>query len=190
MKKTIFYPLTHVLYRICRHCVGIMEAWNMGIKVRESKGKLYLDIYWKGRRWWEPLHLSVCTDKKQHREILKMAEICRGKREAQIVSDEWGFLGLLAGKKALYAYVQGLSSKRTKTGRLHLMLGKLKDFPRGGEAIQIGQITAKWLEDFRGYLLKDCGLKQNSAASYYTAVCRLYGRRFGRISYQGTPPMG
>jgi hypothetical protein len=31
----------------------------MGVKVRSSKGKLFLDINWKGRRWWEATHLDA-----------------------------------------------------------------------------------------------------------------------------------
>jgi site-specific recombinase XerD len=141
----------------------------MGVNVRISKGKLYLDIYWNGRRWWEALHLSVCSQSKQNKAILKLAEVCRSKREAQIVSGEWGLLDPLAGKVSLYSYVQGLGAKRTKKNRLNSVLGKLKSYP-GGETLQLGQVTAKWVENFRDYLLNECGLKQNTAASYETAI--------------------
>jgi site-specific recombinase XerD len=146
-----------------------MEAWKMGVKVRISKGKLYLDIYWNGRRWWEPLRLSVCPDNRQNKAIMKLAEVCRSKREAQIVSGEWNLLDPIAGKTPLYSYIQGLGAKRTKRNRLNSVLVKLKNYP-GGETLQLGQITAKWFENFRDYLLKDCGLKQNTAASYETAI--------------------
>jgi len=31
----------------------------MGVKIREKRGYLYLDVYWNGQRHWEALHLSV-----------------------------------------------------------------------------------------------------------------------------------
>jgi hypothetical protein len=49
----------------------------MGVKIREKRGKLYLDIYAGGRRAWEALHLTLTSDKKQNKEIMRLAEICR-----------------------------------------------------------------------------------------------------------------
>jgi hypothetical protein len=58
----------------------------MGVKIRENRGKLYLDINWNGRRRWESLYLTVSTDKQQNREIMRLAEICRSRRESQLAA--------------------------------------------------------------------------------------------------------
>jgi hypothetical protein len=49
----------------------------MGVKVREKRGKLYLDIYHGGKHSWESLHMSLTKDRGRNREILRLAEICR-----------------------------------------------------------------------------------------------------------------
>ena len=64
----------------------------MGVKVRINKGKFYLDVYYSGKRHWESLGLTVSTDKQQNKEIIRLAEVCRSKREAQIASGEWGLI--------------------------------------------------------------------------------------------------
>ncbi|MDR0643452.1 MAG: integrase, partial [Treponema sp.] len=64
----------------------------MGVKIRQKGKKLYLDIYVKGARRWEALHLTLTQDKAQNKEIKRLAEMCRAKREMQVVSGEWGLL--------------------------------------------------------------------------------------------------
>jgi integrase len=142
----------------------------MGVKIRINKGKFYLDIHVNGNRTWESLHLSVSTDKKQNREIMRLAEICRSKREAQIVSGEWGLLDPVESKKTLYAYLSELGEGRSKQkDRVVKVKPYLEKYP-GGTTIQIGQITDKWFSGFQDYLLKNSGLSKSSANSYAAAV--------------------
>jgi integrase len=142
----------------------------MGVKVRINRGKLFLDIYVNGKRTWEALHLSVSEDKKQNREIMHLAEICRSKREAQIVSGEWGLLDPVGGKKSLYAYLDELGKGRNRRkDRVIKVQPYLEKYP-GGTTIQIGQITDKWFSGFQEYLLKESGLSKSSANSYAAAV--------------------
>jgi hypothetical protein len=58
----------------------------MGVKIRVKRGKLYLDIYAGGKRTWEALYLTLTTDKSQNKEIMRLAEICRSKRETQLLT--------------------------------------------------------------------------------------------------------
>ncbi|MDR1987039.1 MAG: tyrosine-type recombinase/integrase, partial [Treponema sp.] len=141
----------------------------MGVKLRENKGKLYLDINWKGKRKWESLHLSVCPDKRQNREIMRLAEICRSKREAQLVSGEWGLLDPVSGKKTLYGYLEELAKERCPNDRSRKVLLYLQAYP-GGESIRLDQVTEKWFENFQHHLLKNTGLSSASANSYAFAV--------------------
>jgi integrase len=141
----------------------------MGVKIRESRGKLYLDINWNGRRKWESLHLSVSSDKQQNREIMRLAEICRSKREAQIVSGEWGLLDPVNGKKTLYLYLEELSRERDPKDRTRKVLRHLKAYP-GGDTIRLDQVNERWFENFQKHLLKNTGLSGASANSYAAAV--------------------
>jgi hypothetical protein len=61
----------------------------MGVKVRENRGKLYLDIWQNGRRKWESLGLTLTSDEQQNKELMRIAELCRSKREIQIVEGKW-----------------------------------------------------------------------------------------------------
>jgi hypothetical protein len=70
----------------------------MGVKVR---GKLYLDIYMGGKRMWEALQLTLTNDKVQNKKIIRMAEICRSKKETQLLSGSWDIQDPIAGRKNL-----------------------------------------------------------------------------------------
>jgi integrase len=140
----------------------------MGVKIRINKGKFYLDIHTNGRRTWESLHLSVSPDRKQNREILRLAEICRSKREAQIASGEWGLLDPVKGKRSLYGYMEELGKDRDKKDMVNKCLKYLKEYQ--GENIAIGQVTEKWIEDFQIYLLRDTGLSKTTASRYSSAI--------------------
>jgi hypothetical protein len=61
----------------------------MGVKVRIKRGKLYLDIYLNGQRKWESLGLTLTSDEQQNKEVMHTAELCRSKREIQIVEKKW-----------------------------------------------------------------------------------------------------
>jgi integrase len=140
----------------------------MGVKIRINRGKFYLDIHVNGRRTWESLHLSVSTDKKQNKEILRLAEICRSKREAQIMSGEWGLLDPIEGKRSLYGYMEELGKDRDKKAQINKCLKYLRDYQGGN--IAIGQVAEKWLEDFQTYLLKETGLSKTTASRYSSAI--------------------
>jgi hypothetical protein len=58
----------------------------MSVKVWEKRGKLYLDIYIGGKRTWEALRLTLTPDRAQNKEIMRFAEICRSKRETQLLT--------------------------------------------------------------------------------------------------------
>jgi integrase len=140
----------------------------MGVKIRINRGKFYLDIHVNGKRTWESLHLSVSTDKKQNKEIMRLAEICRSKREAQIMSGEWGLLDPIEGKRSLYSYMEELGKTRDKKEQVNKVLKYLKEYQGGN--IAIGQVTEKWIEDFQTYLLKETGLSKTTASRYSSAI--------------------
>jgi hypothetical protein len=85
----------------------------MGVSVRVHKGKIYLDIWYNGKRKREPLGLTIPADKTQKVEIMRLAEVCKSKREAQILSGEWGLIDPVGGKQTLIEYMNGIAGGRT-----------------------------------------------------------------------------
>ena len=47
----------------------------MSVKIREQRGKLYLDVYQNGVRKWESLHITLSDDKKQNKERFRQGGI-------------------------------------------------------------------------------------------------------------------
>jgi len=139
----------------------------MGVKIRINKGKVYLDVYANGQRRWESLSLTVPNDKQQAKEIMRLAEICRSKREAQILSGEWGLIDPISGKQTLSEYIETMNKDKRSTIAKALKFINLHD--RGN--ISLANITEKWLEDFQDFLLRDTKLAKRTA-SHYEGVVR------------------
>jgi integrase len=140
----------------------------MGVSIRIHKGKIYLDIWHNGRRKWESLGLTLPSDKTQRAEIMRLAEVCKSKREAQILSGEWGMVDPVGGKQTLIEYMNGIAEGRGQNDFAHKAVKHLEDFPGGN--ISLGGVTEKWLEDFQEYLLKETDLSKKTIAHYSGAV--------------------
>jgi len=136
----------------------------MSVKVREKRGKLYLDIYQSGKRTWESLHLELTKDKTQDKEIWRLAEICRSKRETQLLTGAWNINDPIAGKISLIGYMEEYSKNYKSPNTVGCCIKYIKEFHSG--SIQLIQVTSKWVDDFQGFLLKKDNLSQGSAAFY------------------------
>ena len=142
----------------------------MGIKVREKRGKLYLDVYVEGRRTWEALGLTLSNDPAINKETMRLAEYARSKREQQIFSGQWGLQDKMRAKMPLYTYLEKMSEGRDKSkDRVCRVLPHLERYP-GGKDIQLGQVSSKWFKNLQDYLLRDGELSEQSASSYAFAV--------------------
>jgi integrase len=124
----------------------------MSVKVREKRGKLYLDIYVGGKRTWEALHLTLTTDKNQNKEIIRMAEICRSKRETQLLAGSWDIQDPIAGRKKLITYLEECAKARVNNDYITGCIRYLKEYTNGS-AIQLSQITPQWIDGFQHFLL-------------------------------------
>ena len=83
----------------------------MSVKIREQRGKLYLDIYQGGVQKWESLHITLSDDKKQNKELYRLAEVCRSKREAQLLAGEWDIKTDGTGRVSLIAYLNSYKER-------------------------------------------------------------------------------
>jgi hypothetical protein len=134
----------------------------MSVKVREKRGKLYLDIYQGGNRTWEALHLELTKDKAQNKEIWRLAELCRSKREMQLLSGAWDINDPIAGKISLIGYMEKHSKNYKNPSVVNCCIKYIKEFHSGG--IQLIQVTPKWIDDFQNFLLKKDNLSRSSAS--------------------------
>jgi site-specific recombinase XerD len=146
----------------------------MSVKVREKRGKLYLDIYQRGKRTWESLHLTLTKDKMQDKELWRVAEIIRSKRETQILTGAWDIHNPDAGKISLVGYLKECSKNYKNPSPVNCCINYIKEFHGG--SIQLVQVTTKWVDEFQKFLLKKDNLSQSSA-EYYSRILRSALRR-------------
>jgi integrase len=142
----------------------------VSVKVREKRGKLYLDVYHAGKRTWEALHLTLTKDKAQNKEIMRHAEICRSKREMQLLSGAWDLQDPVASKKRLIPYLEEYTKHYASPGIVRSCIYQIKKY-RNGEALLVSQVSVKWFEDFQNHLLHDTALAIASVCAY-TKVLR------------------
>jgi len=142
----------------------------MGVNIWVNRNQIYLDIYTNGQRKREKLEgLTIIGNKAVDKETMRLAEIAKAKRAQQVFSEEWGLIDPVAGKQTLFEYVTKLAAKRVRNDRMNRVRKYLKAYP-GGDSIQIGQVSEKWVKDFQDYLLNDTKLTASSAWAYCSAL--------------------
>ncbi|MDR2589334.1 MAG: site-specific integrase [Spirochaetales bacterium] len=137
----------------------------MGVKIREKRGKLYLDIYLGGKRTWETLRLTLTPDKAQNKEIWRLAEVCRSQRETQLLAGAWNIQDPISSKKTMETYLEEYSKTYKTPGHVLGVVKHVKNFGNGA-AIQVCQITPNWVDQFQQYLLNKASLSHTSALAY------------------------
>ena len=143
----------------------------MGVKVRKrmraKKEALFLDIYHQGKRKFEYLGLFLTDDKSHNRDVMKLAEMQRAKRELDLQYADFGFVSDTRKKENFVEYFDKLVKARTADrSSWACTLKKLKTFSDGN--IRFDHITPEWLEDFQKYLLSE--ISQITAWHYYSNI--------------------
>jgi hypothetical protein len=141
----------------------------MGVKIREKRGKLYLDIYAGGKRAWEALHLAVTPDKNRNKEIMRLAEICRSQKESQLPAGSWDIQDPIAGRKKLITYLEECANARENNDYITGCVRYLKKY-NNGNTIQLTQITPQFVDGFQQYLLSGTGISPTTAYDYSKAI--------------------
>jgi hypothetical protein len=141
----------------------------MSVKIRKKRGKLYLDIYDAGKRTWEALHLTLTHDKDQDKEIMRLVEICRSKRETQLLTGSWDIQDPIAGREKLINYLESCAAERKNNDYITGYIRYLKRY-QNGDTIQLVQITPQFINGFQQFLLNDTGLSPTSAYNYSKAI--------------------
>ena len=145
----------------------------MGISIREKRGRLYLDVYWKGERHWETLGLTVGPNKTTRSEAYRLAEKIKTKWEYQLVSEQYGFTDLIKAKQTFMEYATEESRKMPVKSAIPKALPYIT---RYAGKIQISGIDELWLEGFQEFLKKQDTIGPATQARYYAAVVQLLNK--------------
>jgi len=122
-----------------------------------------------GKRTWEALHLTLTTDRIQNKEIMRMAEICRSKRETQLLAGSWDIQDPIAGRKKLITYLDELAKAKVSNDYIVGCVRYLKKYSNG-DTIQLSQITPQWIDGFQQFLLSGTKLSPTTAYDYSKAI--------------------
>ena len=142
----------------------------MSIRLRKRrlpswKIQLYLAIYSSGHRRYEALNLFLTNNGSQNKEILRLAEAIRAKRELDAHADAEGITSPWKRDTNFFDYAQKVYDIKTPlTKRCYVdACTHLKAF--AGEHLRFVAINERVCADFRTFLLGR--LSRNSAASYF-----------------------
>lgn len=162
----------------------------MGVKLREreldsGKTSLYLDIYHKGKRNYEFLDLHLGSDRKKNREVRRLAEAIRSKRELQLYNNQYDFV-LKDDDLTLTDFIINLkeSSNKTSAKNYGSVLYHLDNFHKK-EKVKFDDLTAAWLEGFRAYLLSK--VKKSTARTYFLIFRSVLNKAAAKGHIKGNP---
>ncbi len=157
----------------------------MSVSIRIKGQNLYLDVIQNRQHHWESLHMKLSTDPTERKEQMKLAEICRAKREMQIVTGAWNLTDATAGKQSLINYMKDYQNKLNKSRKkgFNQTIKYLEKYKYGN--VQLSSVNARWVQDFQNWLLNNNGLLQSTASLYSTIVrqCLLSAAKERIISY-------
>ena len=123
----------------------------MGVKVQVIKNIYYLAITHNGHRHYESLHMKR-SGTKLDREMDRIAEMCRAKREMQLVCSDYDISDATGSRMLMYDYIKALAGgdqKSQHTGCLKY----IEEYPEG-TTIRLKDVSTEWLTKFQSWLLK------------------------------------
>ena len=143
----------------------------MSIKLRTKdtgKGKsLYLDIYHNKKRQYEFLEMYLTGNKANDKEVLRVAETIRAKREIELYSNDNGIIPKHKRQMNFVDYFKSIADKKPKSEKAwRNTLKLLTEYTKG--SIPIGAINESWLEELKGFLVTR--VSNNTAHTYFSKI--------------------
>lgn len=155
--------------------VKITVKMKQSVKLRQRKMpsgniSLYLDIYHKGVRTYEYLHLYLSPDRKdkeKNRQTMMLAEAICAKRLVEVRNGQYGFKSPVS--VSLHQYVQTIiETKKGSTQRRYTALSNiLAGYCR--PSMMLTDITPAWFTGFLTHLGKQ-GYARNTLAVYVATM--------------------
>lgn len=139
----------------------------MGVKIRIRNGVVHLIIRSGGTTHEETTGLHTTENPIQNKEVMKLAELLRSRREIQLIEGLNG-ISITEGKQTLYEYAEKYSEQRGRATQIYKALPYIEAF--GGRSIQIGAVTSRWFEQFQLNMEHDSGLAKNTQEKYCCVV--------------------
>lgn len=124
----------------------------MGVKLWINKGRIYLSLCYSKKQWRESTGLTVSSDKATNKEIMKMAEVMRAKRELQMAAERHG-VAYEINKETLLEYAARYIDEIGQSKTYGKALPYLKK--HGAENILVANVTPSWYEDFQNRMNKE-----------------------------------
>lgn len=132
-------------------------------KMKDGKESLYLDIYLKGKRDYEYLHLYLVpernrADREKNRNTLALAEAVRAKRVVEIRNGEFGFKDMCKEGLNFYDYFVSMVQQRRgeeskgNWGNWRSCLMHLERFDKHIRKRTFAEIDREWILAFHDYL--------------------------------------
>ncbi len=149
----------------------------MGVRLRIRRGVIHLVISAGGKRYEESTGLRVSTVEKQNREVMRLAEVLRSKRELELVRGLTG-LELAESRMSLYEYVESVARRPGSSAMMSKALPYIEKF--GGRLVYVSAVTPRWFEDFQEKMRHDSGLGSAHTQEKYCCVVRQCLRRAAR----------
>lgn len=140
----------------------------MGIKIRIRRGIVHLVTTCGGIRTEESTGLHISENPEQNKEVMKLAELLRSKKELLLIQGQNGMTPP-ESKLSLYEYVEKQSQLRRES-IIYKCLPYLDRF--GGRRVRLIDITPGWFEDFQERIKKDSGLKSAHTQEKYCCLVR------------------
>lgn len=123
----------------------------MGVRVQVIKNIYYLAITHNGHRHYESLHMRR-GGTKLDREMDRIAEMCRAKREMQLVCSDYELSDATGSRMLLYDFLKALAGGDTHS-QYSRALKYIEEYPEG-TTIRLRDVSTEWLTKFQNYLLK------------------------------------
>lgn len=139
--------------------------------LKNGRYSLYLDIYHLGKRKYEFLNLYLTKDRQHNKEVKRLAENIRAKRELELANNNYGFIPDFKKRISLVNYFEKYADEYHKWSNVQSSLKHLKNYLNGKD-ITFNELDEQWFEGFKDYLLS-CGIKQNTAHNYFSILKRV-----------------
>lgn len=138
-------------------------------QISGNKLSYYLDIYNNGKRYYEFLKLYSSNDKIQNKEITRLAESIRAKREIELRSAGYGLTPEHKSKVDFVDYMTKISETKNFAGKklLKCSINHIKIYAKNG--IHLNSIDEHWIGGFEEFL-KSKQLSNSSIIDYLIAL--------------------
>jgi integrase len=141
----------------------------MSVQIREKQKAngdiaLYLDIYHRGKRHCEYLDLFLNKDRQKNKEVRRLAEDIRSKRQLELSANNYQITPHFKSKTNFIEYFTDLSETKHRSWKTTLI--HLKGF--AGATLPFSLVDERWLVSFQKYLLNL--VSKNTAQTYFNKI--------------------